>query len=74
MASVLGKDAILPMVATYAFLHFGKPMAETIGSIFGGYILGIIALQTRSIIGGVIIHMGVAIAMDLAAYIQHFKS
>jgi len=74
MASLLGKDAVLPMVATYAFLHFGKPMAETIGSIFGGYILGVVALQTRSILGGVVIHVGVALAMDTAAYIQHFKS
>lgn len=74
MASILGKDAILPMVATYAFLHFGKPMAETIGSILGGYILGIVALQTRSILGGIIIHVGIALAMDIAAYIQHFKS
>ncbi len=72
MANVLGKNAILPMVATYAFLHFGKPMAETIGSVFGGYILGIIALQSRTILGGVMIHMGVALLMDFAAYIQHF--
>jgi len=71
MIKLIGKDAILPMVATYAFLHFGKPMGETIGSIFGGYILGVIALRTGSILGGCIIHIGVAFLMDFLAYIQH---
>ena len=36
------------MAATYAALHFGKPMGETISSIFGGYILGVIALYNHS--------------------------
>lgn len=72
LASVLGKDAILPMVATYAFLHFGKPLGETLGSIFGGYILGVIALYTRNILGGCVIHIGVASLMEAAAFIQYF--
>lgn len=66
----LGPYVILPMVATYAFLHFGKPMGETIGSIFGGYILGIVAYYSRNIWGGVIVHMGLALLMELAAFIQ----
>ncbi|MBU0765881.1 MAG: hypothetical protein KJ607_13735 [Bacteroidetes bacterium] len=71
MVSVMGKDALLPMVATYAFLHFGKPMAETISSVFGGYILGIIAMYSRHIMGGVIIHIGLAWLMELTAILQH---
>lgn len=67
---ILGKDAILPMVVTYAFLHFGKPLGETIGSIFGGYILGVIALYSRNIWGGVAIHLGVAWLMELTAFMQ----
>ncbi len=70
LSAVLGKRAVLPMVTTYAFLHFGKPLGEAIGSIFGGYILGVIALYGRNIWGGVIIHAGVAFLMDLAAIVQ----
>ncbi len=70
MAHLLGRSAIVPMVTTYAFLHFGKPLGETLGSIFGGYILGVIAYQSRSIFGGILIHVGVAWLMELAAYAQ----
>ena len=70
MAHLLGKDVILPMVVTYAFLHFGKPLGETIGSVFGGYILGIMALYSRNIWGGIAIHLGVAWLMELAAFLQ----
>jgi hypothetical protein len=66
----LGPYVVLPMVATYAFLHFGKPLGETIGSIFGGYILGIVAYYSRNIWGGVIVHMGLALLMELAAFLQ----
>jgi hypothetical protein len=70
LASVMGHRAVLPMVITYAFLHFGKPLGETIGSVFGGYILGVIALRTGSIWGGIAIHLGVAWLMELAAFLQ----
>jgi len=72
LSSIMGKHTILPMVVAYAFLHFGKPMAETIGSIFGGYILGVIALYSRSILGGCAIHMGVALLMELMALLQYY--
>ncbi|HCZ35089.1 MAG TPA: CAAX protease family protein [Cytophagales bacterium] len=70
LAQVLGKDAILPMVTIYCYLHFGKPIGETISSIFGGYILGTIALYTRSVWGGVFVHVGVAWLMEAGAYFQ----
>ena len=73
MAKILGKDAVLPMVVTYAFLHFGKPLGETVGSIFGGYILGVIALRTKHIFGGCIIHIGVAYLMEVMALWQHYR-
>ena len=72
LSSIMGKHTILPMVVTYAFLHFGKPMAETIGSVFGGYILGVIALYSRSILGGCAIHIGVAFLMELMALLQYY--
>ena len=70
MSKYLGRDVVLPMVAAYVWLHFGKPLGETIGSFFGGYILGVIALYSRNIWGGVFVHMGVAFLMDLFAYWQ----
>ncbi len=72
MVKLVGKDAILPMVAMYAFLHFGKPLGETIGSVFGGYILGVIALRSKHIFGGVLIHIGVAYLMEATALWQHY--
>jgi hypothetical protein len=68
----LGRAVLMPMVTLYAFWHFGKPIPEAIGSIFAAYVLGVFALRTRSIFGGIIVHVGVALAMDLAAYLQIF--
>lgn len=69
MAHILGKHSIMPMVVIYCFIHFGKPAGEAVASIFGGYVLGVIALYTRSIWGGLIVHVGVAWIMELAAYL-----
>lgn len=66
----LGALAVLPMVSVYAFIHFGKPMPETLGSVFGGFILGVLALKSRSVFGGICIHIGIALLMELLAYFQ----
>ena len=63
----LGHRAILPMAVLYCVIHFGKPLGECISSVFGGYLLGIFAYYSRSIWGGIIVHMGIALLMDLAA-------
>jgi hypothetical protein len=65
---LLGRKAILPAACVYSVWHFGKPMGEAIGAFFGGYILGIIAVRTKSIFGGIAIHYGVALIMELAAW------
>ncbi|MCK6618637.1 MAG: CPBP family intramembrane metalloprotease [Cyclobacteriaceae bacterium] len=70
MMHVLGRNSVLSMASLYCFLHFGKPMGEALSSIFGGFILGAIAYQTRSIWGGVIVHVGIAWLMEGAAYLQ----
>ncbi|MDL5047121.1 CPBP family intramembrane metalloprotease [Oscillatoria amoena NRMC-F 0135] len=72
MMGVLGRGGVLAMASLYCFLHFGKPMGEAISSIFGGFILGTIAYQTRSIWGGVIVHVGIAWLMELAAFVQQY--
>lgn len=71
MSKLLGRDAIFPMVCAYAFLHFGKPLGESVGSVVGGYALGVFAFYSRSIWGGCIVHIGLAWMMELAALLQH---
>ena len=63
-----GDDVVLPMAVTYCVLHFGKPLGESISSVFGAYILGIIALKSKNIWGGVFVHAGIAILMDFFAF------
>lgn len=71
LARYIGKEAILPMAVLYVALHFGKPMAEAISSLFGGFILGIFAYKLRSIWGGVFVHLGLALFMEAAALWQY---
>lgn len=63
----LGANAIFVMIVPYCMIHYGKPMAETFGAIGAGVILGTLAMRTRSIWGGVLIHIGVATTMDVLA-------
>lgn len=70
MTATLGRGAVMAMASVYCVLHFGKPMGEAISSIFGGYILGVVAYETRGIWGGVIVHVGIAWLMELVAFIQ----
>jgi hypothetical protein len=72
MASLIGRNAVLPMVAVYMALHFGKPAMETMSAMFGGYFLGALAFQTRHIWGGVIIHMGIALIIELLRFFEHY--
>ena len=64
-----GKDAILPMACFYCTIHFGKPLGECISSYFGGIILGVVVYHTRSIYGGLMVHLGIAWLMELGGYI-----
>ena len=64
-----GKEAILPMAVFYCSIHFGKPLAECISSFFGGIILGVLVYRTRSIVGGLMVHLGIAWLMELGGYV-----
>ena len=68
-----GKDAILPMACFYCAIHFGKPLGECISSYFGGLLLGIIIYNTRSIWGGLLVHLGIAWLMEIAGYLVSFS-
>jgi hypothetical protein len=64
----LGAGSIMPMVTVYCMRHFNKPLGESISSIFGGLVLGAIAWRTRSILGGMWLHVGVALLMEAFAF------
>lgn len=64
-----GKGAILPMAMFYCTIHFGKPLGECISSYFGGIILGIVSYHTRTILGGFMVHVGIAWLMELGGYL-----
>jgi membrane protease YdiL (CAAX protease family) len=65
-----GSGAIFVMVVPYCMVHYPKPLPETLGAIFAGIALGTLAMRTRSIWGGVLIHVGVAFTMDWLAVAQ----
>ena len=68
-AKWFGKDVILPMACFYCTIHFGKPLGECISSFFGGMILGIVIYHTRTIFGGLMVHLGIAWMMELGGYL-----
>ncbi len=70
----VGKDAILPMACFYCTIHFGKPLAECISSYFGGLLLGIISYHTRSVYGGLLVHLGIAWLMEAGGYIGNMNN
>lgn len=63
----LGVYGIFVMVVPYCMIHYYKPLPEVFGSIFAGIILGTIAMRTNSIWWGVLIHVSVALSMDMLA-------
>ncbi len=69
-AKYVGEKAVLPMALFYCTIHFGKPLGECISSFFGGLVLGAVTLQTRSIWGGLMVHLGIAWLMELAGFLS----
>lgn len=66
----IGANAVWVMCVPYLMIHFPKLWLEATGAILFGLFLGILALQSRSIWGGVLVHAGVALSMDMAALIR----
>lgn len=65
-----GLWSIFIMTIPYCMIHFGKPLPETIGSVFAGLILGYISYKGKGILAGFLMHITVALAMDLMALWQ----
>jgi hypothetical protein len=70
LARHMGSTAIFVMVVPYGMIHLSKPLPEALGSILTGIVLGTISLRTRSIYGGVLVHVGVAWSMEIFALMQ----
>ncbi|MBN1379720.1 MAG: CPBP family intramembrane metalloprotease [Gammaproteobacteria bacterium] len=68
-----GASAIFIMSVPYLMIHFPKPWLEAFGAIPFGILLGILALRSRSIWGGAVVHITVALSMDLLALFQGNK-
>jgi membrane protease YdiL (CAAX protease family) len=66
----MGSHAIFAMVVPYVMIHFGKPLPETLAAIVAGVVLGTLAMRTGSIWSGFLIHVSVAVSMDVAALLQ----
>ena len=71
LGQVMGRLAVWVAAVPYCMIHFHKPLPEALAAIVAGIILGEVAQRTRSIAGGVVVHMGVALTMDLLALSRH---
>jgi len=67
LSRLLGRAAIWVAVVPYCMIHFHKPPLEAFAAIVAGLVLGEVAWRTRSILGGVIVHVGVAASMEWLA-------
>ena len=65
-----GSLSVAVMCLPYLMLHFPKLWPESMGAILFGFFLGILAVRSRSIWGGVAVHVSIALTMDIAALLQ----
>jgi len=63
----MGSAAIFVMAVPYCMIHFGKPYLEVSGAILAGIALGSLAMKTKSIYQGFLLHITIALSMDLLA-------
>jgi hypothetical protein len=66
----LGSAAVFIMAVPYCMIHYGKPYLEAHGAVIAGVVLGSLSAQTRSIYAGFLVHVTVALGMDLLALSQ----
>lgn len=67
LRSTLGSGAIFAMCVPYCMIHYGKPYMEAAGAVVAGVALGSLAMRTRSIYAGFLVHVTVALSMDVLA-------
>lgn len=67
LESRFGLHAVTLMVIPYALIHVHKPLPEALAAVVAGLVLGWLAVKTRSIWPGVLVHGSVALMMDVFA-------
>jgi len=67
LRKAMGAGAIFVMAVPYCMIHYGKPYLEANGAIVAGIVLGSLAMRTRSIYSGFLVHITVAFSMDFLA-------
>ncbi len=65
-----GAGAIFAMALPYCMIHYGKPYLEANGAIVAGIVLGSLAMRTKSIYAGFLVHITVAFSMDFLSLWQ----
>lgn len=63
----MGSSAIFAIAVPYCMIHFGKPYLEANGAIIAGVVLGSLAMRTKSVYAGFLVHITVAGLMDYYA-------
>ncbi len=71
LRSSLGSGAIFAMCVPYCMIHYGKPYLEAAGAVVAGVALGSLAMRTKSIYSGFLVHVTVALSMDLLTLANH---
>jgi membrane protease YdiL (CAAX protease family) len=67
LRNTLGSGAIFAMCVPYCMIHYGKPYLEAAGALVAGIALGSLSMRTKSIYSGFLVHVSVALLMDLLA-------
>jgi len=63
-------NAVWLMSIPYLMIHFQKPWLEAFGALPFGLLLGWLALRSRSIWGGAMVHITIAFSMDAFSLIR----
>jgi membrane protease YdiL (CAAX protease family) len=71
LRNTLGSGAIFAMCVPYCMIHYGKPYLEACGAVVAGIALGSLSMRTKSIYSGFIVHVTVALSMDLLSLANH---
>jgi membrane protease YdiL (CAAX protease family) len=71
LRQTLGSGAIFAMCVPYCMIHYGKPYLEAAGAVVAGIALGSLAMRTKSIYSGFLVHVTVALSMDLLTLANH---
>ncbi len=67
LRKTMGSAAIFAIAVPYCMIHYGKPYLEANGAIIAGIVLGSLAMRTKSVYAGFLVHITVAGLMDYYA-------